>query len=322
MPCCVCVCQKERTRYLKYDNLTADYWETFRSPPIWSSRQIKTLHDSFLSIFFFLPRSVWICFLDKQSVHLIRQEIESPHIRERAWRGHWRFPRVGGREGGVDVAHLGGFGGEAEVLLLAFECVPVKSCVLHCLISLVCKTARRPLIPLHPRLPLALFMFWIPNPLWVFCASAKPAERDTWKNVLFVHWDDLNFRGVPPGFTSVRIDQKFQTLAQNAERGWIGAVEMLCCLSAQRWPLPKGHSLDDTWDNSMDLLLGGEMLHKHWAVTGSGRNGSFLERCYKGSFLKFSASFESSQLLVGASDDSGFCQSNSSPCFVSFSFFE
>lgn len=49
---------------------------------------------------------------------------------------------------------------------------------------------------------------------------------------------------------------------------------------------------------------------------------SWSQRCYKGSFLKFSASFVSSQLLVGASDDTGFCQSNSSPCFVSFSFFE
>lgn len=277
MPCCVCVCQKERTRYLKYDNLTADYWETLRSPPIWSSRQIKTLHDSFLSIFFFLPRSVWICFLDKQSVHLIRQEIESPHIRERAWRGHWRFPRVGGERGRGRCCPpwwfwRGGRGAAARIWMCASEVLCPSLSHFTCV-----QNSTTPSYSPPPRLPLALFMFWIPNPLWVFCASAKPAERDTWKNVLFVHWDDLNFRGVPPGFTSVRIDQKFQTLAQNAERGWIGAVEMLCCLSAQRWPLPKGHSLDDTWDNSMDLLLGGEMLHKHWAVTGSGRNGSFLE---------------------------------------------
>lgn len=155
MRCCVCGCQKGQTRLLKYDYLTADYWEMLCRPPIWNSRQIKTLHGSFLSIFL-KPKSVCICFLDKQSVHLIRQEIESPHISERAQRGHWWFPHVGVGVWITDDAHLGCCGREAEVLLFAFECVPVKSCALHCcLISLVCSETTSP----HPCLPLALFIF-------------------------------------------------------------------------------------------------------------------------------------------------------------------
>lgn len=136
-------------------------------PPIWSSKQNKTLHASFLPIFL-KPKSVWIYFLVKQSVHLIRQEIESPHNRERARRGLsvWRN----------DAAHLSCFGGETVVLLFAFERVPVKSCVLHCcLLSLECNGTTHPFppSPTHPNThtpsasgrssdPLHL---WIVNPL-------------------------------------------------------------------------------------------------------------------------------------------------------------
>lgn len=153
MLCCVCDCQKRTDSLLKNDYLTADYCEVLRRPPIWSSKQIKTLHGSFFPFF--------------QNPNL-RGSASSTNNRCISSDRKLNHPTLGKERRGVnggffergwsnDAAHLGCFEEETEVLLFGFECVPVMSRVLYsCLISLACNETTN---PPHPGIPLSLFIF-------------------------------------------------------------------------------------------------------------------------------------------------------------------
>lgn len=99
---------------------------------MWYTKQIK------LTTITIWPRSAWVCFPNKQCVHLISQEISLEHIKRTIetvtgcfLRGH-QLPALCEGEGGE---------GGLQDAAVWVECVPEKTllCVLHCLISLWAK---------------------------------------------------------------------------------------------------------------------------------------------------------------------------------------
>lgn len=164
---------------------------------VWCIQQIKQ------STILIWPRSGWICFLDKQSVHLIRREIEFPHIKKKK-----TTERVTGCF--LRRLYLHCVEERGGDLLLHLKCAPERSlpCVLPCLISLCAEQHHAPLAPL--------------------------SQSDTWSS----WWERVCAWGLlvwcQKCSAGLQVWCKQESSHLFAERRWIASVELICCLSLQR----------------------------------------------------------------------------------------
>lgn len=205
---CTCTCTTFNRTLITIRNV-----QQLSTTPVRCAQQIKQTTTTIW------PRSGWICFLNKQCVHLITQEIALAHIKNHG-EGHRLFPQ-GTLPSCVMWREKERRTNCGMLLLHLNVCQRNPSCVSFTASFHFVQKSITPSFPLS--LSTALSHFWptpdmadmsICAPDIIACAWVCVHMRlqvcvfDTSRIGPFVHLNDLNF-GVPPGSASMCIDQTF-----------------------------------------------------------------------------------------------------------------